>query len=205
MMIEINNLSYKGILNQISFTIEDGDYLAIIGENGSGKTTLINCIIGINEVAHNSILIDGKCISCYRKFSQIGFVSQINKTIYELPISVSEIFYLVSDDRDKINSLMRLFSISDLKDMNINKLSGGQRQKVNIVKALLNDIDYLILDEPETGLDSKSRKDLQSVLKMLNGNGITIIVISHYLNEDMDSLKAVYNLDEKEFKRIANV
>lgn len=204
-MIQINHLKYKDILQDVNFTINDGDFLIITGENGSGKSTLIKCILGINKVKHDMITIDGKCISCYKKFSQIGYVSQTNKLKYELPITVQEIIELISSDKKKIDELLNKYNIKDKYNEDINNLSGGQRQKVNLVKALVRDINYLILDEPETGLDKGSRDDLIDNLKELKKNGITIIIISHHVNDEIKSLASkIYHLDDNEME-IMNV
>ncbi len=194
-MIVIENLNYKDILTNINLKINDGDYVAIVGENGSGKSTLIKCIIGINTIGHNLIKIDGKCISCFKEFSQIGYVPQVSKVRYELPISVNEMLMISCGNKEKIKKLLADFHILHLKDMNVNRLSGGQRQKVNIIKAILNDINYLILDEPESGLDRKSREELQKMLYLLNQKGLTIIVVSHYLTSDNKDIKKIYDLD----------
>ncbi len=186
-MIEIDNLSFKyndkDILENISLSIADGDFFAIVGPNGSGKSTLIKCLIGINEVAHNQIKIDGTCISCFSKYDQIGYVRQLTANSYQLPITGREIMKLISKDKKRQEHLIDLLDIHEVVDQNINDLSGGQTQRVNIAIAMVNDIKYLILDEPTTGLDVASRDNLYKILNDLNNEGITIIIVTHNLEE----------------------
>lgn len=199
-MIKIENLTFgyesSIVLNKINLEVNDGDYVAVIGDNGTGKSTFIKCLIGLNQVNHNEIKIDDVCLSCYNKFSEIGYVPQMKPRASELPITSREIFKLVTKDQEKINEVIKRLSITDLVDENINNLSGGQRQRVNIAKAMLNDIKYLILDEPSTGLDLKSRVSLYNLLTGLNLRGLTIIVVSHHLDEIKSDVNKILNLNE---------
>ncbi len=201
-MIKIQNLNfgYEGeeLLNNINLDIHDGDFLAIIGHNGSGKSTLIKCLIGINKVAHESILIDDTCISCFNSYSQIGYVEQITNAGYTLPISAYEMLRLISNDKKRIKELVETLNISEFINDNYNDLSGGQRQRINIAISLLKDIKYLIMDEPTTGLDVKSRNDLYDLLKKLNDQGITIIVVSHNLEELSFKPNKIYDITKKQ-------
>lgn len=205
-MININKLNFAYnndlILQDISIDIKEGDYVAIIGENGSGKSTLIKCLIGINKVKHDEIKIDGECITCYKKFYQIGYVSQNKGKMSELPITTFEYLNLISDDKDNILKKAKLMNITDILNEDINNLSGGQRQRVSICKSLLMDIKYLILDEPNTGLDKISRKNLYKLLSDLNKEGLTIIVVTHHLEEINNSINKVYNLETKKYEEI---
>ncbi len=186
-MIKIDNLSFKYdeqyILKNLSLTINDGDFLAIVGENGSGKSTLVKCLIGINEVKHNTIKIDDVCISCFKQYNKIGYVKQANSESFSLPISGLEYLNLITKDQKKIAAIIEKLNLNLIVEKNYNDLSGGQRQRINIASALLNDIRYLILDEPTTGLDYDSRLQLYNLLNQLKELNITIILISHNLSE----------------------
>ncbi len=207
-MIKINNLSFAFghdlILKDINATIENGDYLAIIGPNGTGKSTLIKCLLGIHAVAHNQIQIDNQCISCFNDYHQIGYVEQVKSKQIELPITPYEIFLLITKDKKKINSISSKLRLEPIMKKNINTLSGGQRQRVAIAKALLMNIKYLILDEPTTGLDHESRVELQKLLQNLNDEGLTIIVVSHYLEDVKTSANSVLDLANSTYERLEN-
>lgn len=206
-MITLNNLSfgYEGskIIDNLSLTINDGDFFVIVGPNGVGKSTLIKCLVGINKVTHNQIQIDNQCISCYDDYHQIGYVAQIKNKASELPISAREIFKLITSDATKISEVAEILNISKILDLNINDLSGGQRQRVNIAKSLLLDIRYLILDEPTSGLDPKSRDELKLILQKLHDRGVTIIVVSHYFDEVESLMTCKLDMETMEFERKA--
>lgn len=207
-MITINNLNFsyenEKIITDLSFEIQAGDYLGIIGPNGVGKSTLVKCLIGINKVGHDQIQIDGKCISCFKDYQKIGYVPQIRNHIVELPITPLEIFHLISNDHEKLQSIIQLLHLENVLKIPLKNLSGGQIQRVNIAKALLNDVSYLILDEPTAGLDVTSRQRLVSTLEQINNFGVSIIVISHYLEDIQNSANAILELQTNKYTRIAH-
>lgn len=205
-MITINNLSFgfgdEQIIDNLSFQIENGDFFVVIGANGTGKSTLIKCLVGIHKVGHNQIQIDGQCISCFDDYHQIGYVPQIKSKPSELPITAAEIFKLITNDKAKITEVAQLLNITTILNTNINDLSGGQKQRINIAKSLLLDIKYLILDEPTTGLDPKSRDELQSILEKLSKRDVTIIVVSHYYEEVKTLMTCKLDMETGQFERI---
>lgn len=205
-MITLNNLSFgfgdERIINNLSMTINDGDFLAIVGPNGTGKSTLVKCLVGIHKVAHNQIQIDDECISCYNDYHQIGYVPQVKSKPSELPITAREIFGLITKDQVKISEVSELLNITSILTTNINDLSGGQKQRINIAKSLLLNIKYLILDEPTTGLDPKSRTELQEILTKLHNTGVTIIVVSHYYDEVKAMMTCMLDMETGVFERV---
>ncbi len=206
-MITLNNLSFgfgdEQILNNLSLTIEDGDFFVVVGPNGTGKSTLIKCLVGIHKVGHNQIQIDDECISCYNDYDQIGYVPQVKSKPSELPITANEIFHLITSDKQKIAEVAQTMNIANILKTNINDLSGGQKQRINIAKALLLNIKYLILDEPTTGLDPKSRDELQEILTTLHNQGVTIIVVSHYYEEVKAMMTCKLDMETGIFERVA--
>lgn len=205
-MITLNNLSFgfdaEKIIDNLSLTINDGDFFVVVGPNGVGKSTLIKCLVGINKVGHNQIQIDNQCISCYDDYNQIGYVPQVKTKPSELPITAREIFSLITKDKAKIQKVSELLNISNILDSNINSLSGGQKQRVNISKSLLLDIKYLILDEPTTGLDPQSRSELQEILAKLHATGVTIIVVSHHYEEVKSLMTCKLDMETGIFQRM---
>ncbi len=204
-MIKINNLNFsyedENTLSDISFVIEDGDYLAIVGGNGTGKSTLIKCLIGINSVKDGMITIDGIDINKYRQFKEIGYVRQTQNKHLDIPITGREYLCLVSKNRKKIEEITQLLDLTNFIDENINNLSGGQKQRINIAKSLLHDIKYLILDEPNTGLDFNARSNFYELVAKLNKeHNITIIIVSHHIDEISCKINKVYDLETKKLE-----
>ncbi|MEC9485193.1 MAG: ATP-binding cassette domain-containing protein [Candidatus Izemoplasma sp.] len=191
MRLAVQNLTfgydYRTVLKDVSFRLNTGDFLVIIGNNGSGKSTLIKCILGINKVAHNQILIDDVDVNQYKNFKNIGYVPQkFDDFNYEFPITVNEIlnassYSNISED-EKLELLDKI-GILELQNENINNLSGGQLQRVFIVRSLMNNPKLLILDEPTVGVDRKNVKNFYKTVNQLNDEGITIILITHNIKE----------------------
>lgn len=206
-MIKIENLTCQynaePIFSNLDLTIEDGDYLAIIGENGSGKSSLIKMILGINQTKNNNIFIDKIPIEKYKDWNNFGYVSQKSNIPHDIPITVNEYLKLYSSDKKAIENTILNFNLEPLLKQAVNKLSGGQIQRVNIAKSLLNQIKYLILDEPNTGLDPKRREELYLKLHELSKNGLTIIIISHSVEEFKDKIHKVYNIEKQELIEVS--
>ncbi len=205
-MIKITNLDFsfynKKVIDNLSLDIHRGDYIAIIGANGSGKTTLVKCILGMNKVSCSSILIDGICINKFKKFKQIGYVSQYKIKESDLPITGLEYLSLITSDQNKRDKWIEKLQLTEFINLDINKLSGGQKQRIMIAKALLHEIDYLILDEPSVGLDLESRKNLYDLLGALNKEGLTIIIISHHIDEISCQINKVFEMENNVLEEI---
>ncbi|MBW9150745.1 metal ABC transporter ATP-binding protein [Clostridium estertheticum] len=199
-MIQINNLffSYTSgapyILNDISLTINNGEYLSILGDNGCGKSTLVKLILNFLSPTKGSIVNSDK---------NIGYVPQKSDFLNsQFPITVYEMlncYRKVLKIKDKTLVARRLEAINmlDFKDSLIGTLSGGQCQKIFIVRALLGNPDLLILDEPSTGIDVTSQKEIYSLIRDLNKNNkITVIAIEHNLNAAMSNSSLIYHLSK---------
>ena len=188
-MITVNNLSVKYdagyAVKDVSFSIENGDYLCIVGENGSGKTTLMKAILKLVKPSGGSIDMQGL------RQNEIGFIPQQTIIQKDFPSSVFEV--VLSGFQSKTGLLP--FYSSKQKKMakeNIEKmgaaelirkpyrdLSGGQQQRVLLARALCATDKIIFLDEPAAGLDPMMTADLYSILNMLNEQGITIVMVSH--------------------------
>lgn len=191
MRVTVNNLTfgydYRTVLKDVSFKINTGDFLAIVGNNGSGKSTLVKCILGINKIPAKRIFLDDVDITEYKNFRNIGYVPQkFDDFNYEFPITVNEILQVsrytkVSED-SKLEILDKI-GILQLQHENINNLSGGQLQRVFIVRALMNKPKLLILDEPTVGVDRENVISFYKTINELHSEGITIILITHNIKE----------------------
>ena len=191
---EIDRLSYAYsgnlVLDNISFTIDEGDILGIIGPNGAGKTTLFSCMLGLLDDYTGTIKILGEDIKKKndKVFKSIGYIPQKKTIEQNFPATVEEIVSLGittigKTSKEKIALALETVGLLAQKDSRVGELSGGQQQRVLIAKAMVNNPKLLILDEPVTGIDLEMQNRFYSLLKKLNQeNKITIIWASHDLD-----------------------
>ncbi len=182
------SLGYDGqtIVSGLNFTVDQGDYLCIVGENGSGKTTLMKTLLHLREPAGGKIEnSDGL------RSSEIGYLPQQTIVQRDFPASVKEIvlsgfqarcglrpFYNKEEKKIATENMNRM-GILDLKDRCYRELSGGQQQRVLLARALCATRKVLLLDEPVAGLDPMVTAQMYDLIEELNQEGITIIMISH--------------------------
>jgi zinc transport system ATP-binding protein len=193
-VVEIDRLSYAYsgnlVLNNISFSIGEGDILGMIGPNGAGKTTLFSCMLGLLDDYMGTIKIFGEDIKNKNSkvFKSIGYIPQKKTIEQNFPATVEEIVSLGITitgkiSREKIASALETVGLLVQKDRRVGELSGGQQQRVLIAKAMVNSPKLLILDEPVTGIDLETQNKFYSLLRKLNQeNKITIIWASHDLD-----------------------
>ncbi len=190
-VVKVNSLyfSYDGnsdVLKDISFTIDKGSFVAIIGPNGSGKTTLAKILCGLEKGYRGNVEIKGK----------IGFLPQITRINPYFPVSVRRVVEMglygenspsilkPIKNKDRVERCLKSVEMEKFIDSPFAHLSGGQRQRVLIARVLAQDPDILILDEPQTGLDVKSRMELVRIINNVREKRkITVIMITHFLNE----------------------
>ena len=180
-------------LDDVSLTVEKGDFIAICGPSGSGKSTLANVIGGLDQPDAGSVMVDGidlakakdKQLSEYRN-SHIGFVFQsFNLQAHESALE-NVISPLViggvgkkKERKEKGQKALERVGLGDRAKHKPTELSGGQRQRVAIARALVNDPQLIIADEPTGNLDSSRGEDVMNELSRLNAEGITLIIITH--------------------------
>lgn len=195
--IEVENLYFgygeEMILENVSFTIDKGDYIGVIGPNGSGKSTLIKMMLKILTPIKGEIKLFGESINKFNNWSKMGYVSQkANSFNSSFPATVEEVVganilskvglfkRLDKQHKEKIEHALEIVGMKDYRKMLIGNLSGGQQQRVFIAKALVNEPEILFLDEPTVGVDAKSEEAVYCLLAELNKDlGITIVIISH--------------------------
>ena len=181
-------LAYDGrvVLSDLSFSVERGDYVCIIGENGSGKSTLVRALLGLKHPLSGKIAFgDGLC----RR--DIGYIPQKTDVERDFPATVREVVMsglvgehvfpsLSKNCRARAAAAMDRLGITDIKDRPITALSGGQRQRVLLARAMCASGKLLVLDEPATGLDVLITAQLYDILSELNRNdSLTVIMVSH--------------------------
>lgn len=184
--------SEKCVCKDISFEIEKGQFVCLAGENGCGKSTLLRTILGLNRPLSGKVVFDNdfnkKCI---------GYLPQQTDSQKDFPATVREVVmsgflnkmgwrpFYSKQEKEKANRLMFELKIDDLLKKSFRELSGGQQQKVLLARALCATDELLVLDEPTNALDVRSRKKLYSLLADLNKSGLTIVMVSHNLDEVM--------------------
>ena len=215
-LFEVKNISfdYDGevIFSDISFSIERGDVLCILGPNGTGKTTLIKCLNGLNEINSGEILINGEDIKglSFRQISKhIGYIPQSH--VPSFPFKVFDVVLMgrapylnLTDspkDEDKKIALdaLKTLGIEGLKDKEYTNLSGGERQLVFLARVLCQKPDILILDEPTSHLDFGNQIKLLEIIDNLAKSGLSIIMSSHFPDHAFLSSTKVAIMKNKKF------
>lgn len=212
--IEIKNLKFgyneNQILKNVNLNIDEGDFAVISGKNGSGKSTLIKLILGELKKDKGIIKLFGIDMEDFKNFDKIGYVPQVNEAIkVAFPVSAREyvglnlykefsIFNTITKkSKSKIENTFSTLKIKDLIDRPFNKLSGGQAQRVMIARALVNNPDILILDEPTVGIDQKSKENFLDLLVHLNTHhNISILMITHEMEILGDYVDKVFKLKD---------
>ena len=181
-------------VDDVSFSVEKGEFVAIVGASGSGKSTLLHLIGGVDRPTSGKIFVDGNEISkmnddklaVFRR-RQVGIVYQFYNLIPIL--TVEENITLPCDldgrgvDRERLEMILDSFGLRARRKHLPNQLSGGQQQRTSIARALINNPSLVLADEPTGNLDSKSSEEVMSMLKMCNQSyGQTVIMITHNLD-----------------------
>lgn len=198
-LLEVNNLSFyyddEKVLNNISFTIEPGEFVILTGENGAAKSTLIKNVLGLLKPATGTVE--------YAKYNQegeklsIGYVPQ-NVTSFNagFPSTVQKLVEsgrypkgrwfkkLDAKDYEHVDRALKSVGMDHLRDRKVGELSGGQKQRINLARIFANDPDFFVLDEPTTGMDITSRKSFYKLLHHTSSvHGKAILMVTHADNE----------------------
>lgn len=188
-------------VDDLSFKVESGSFFAFLGQNGAGKSTTINMLIGTLERDSGVITYSGD--KTFKEFKEkIGVVFQNN--IFDETLTVEENLKLFgrlyAKNKDKINEryqeLSQIFDFKSFEKKKFNNLSGGQKRKVEVARALFNTPEILFLDEPTTGLDPKTRKDVWKIINEIRlQTGMTVFLTTHYMEEtaDADEVVIIHN------------
>lgn len=197
-MLEIKNLEFSYtnslplLINNLNLTINEGDYVSILGENGSAKSTLLKLILGFLKPNSGTISLSAKLIG-YVPQRMEGYNPQFPITAYEMLKCHQKVLKLKG--KDLINVSLDKVNMLKFNNSLIGNLSGGQQQKIFIARALMGNPKLLILDEPSTGIDIKSQEEIYAVLKELNKNlKVTVISVEHNLKAAMDNSTHIFRM-----------
>jgi zinc transport system ATP-binding protein len=202
-IVEIDRLSFlyeqKKVIDDLSFTVLERDFVGLIGANGAGKTTLLRLLVGLLKPTGGDLRLFGESIGKFRSWDLVGYVPQKNAFNPLFPATVREVVQsglygrkrlykrLTRTDRQKVADAMQVMRIEDLAARRIGQLSGGQQQRAFLARALVDNPQLLILDEPTVGIDVETQRDFfQLIRHMHEHHHITFLMVSH----DMDMMEA---------------
>lgn len=199
-IIEISNLdkSFGEVhaVDNLSFRVKKGELFAFLGVNGAGKSTTISIMCGTLAKDNGTVLIDGKNIETQMPeiASELGVVFQSSAldkqlTVKDNLLSRASLYGIYGEKaKQRIAELAKLLDFENLLNRTLGKLSGGQRRKIDVARALLHNPKILILDEPTTGLDPQTRKTLWQVINTLRKEqNMTVFLTTHYMEETVDA------------------
>ncbi len=188
----------RNVLENISFSVEKGDFICIVGENGSGKTTLLKTLLELHPAKSGSVF--------KKEGLRIGYVPQKSNVKKDFPATVEEIVrtglvskrpFLSRAEKETVQKNMALFSIADKRKARFADLSGGQQQRVLLARALTASREILFLDEPSGGLDPLALSEMYALLKALNQEEhLTILMVSHDISSAVHSASKILHIDK---------
>ncbi|MDO5037601.1 MAG: metal ABC transporter ATP-binding protein [Tissierellia bacterium] len=201
-IIEIRDLTFsyregKPVLKDINLTLDRGDFAAIMGTNGSGKSTLVKNILGELKPDRGEVKLFGQPLKDLKTYRQIGYVPQVNLVEkIAFPITVREMVVLNLYEsfgfiklprrahKKRVEEVLGAMDLLDYGDRPVGELSGGLQQRTMIARAMINNPDLLILDEPTVGIDKASREHFFKMIQALKDErGLSILLITHELEE----------------------
>ncbi len=189
------------IISDLSFKVNDGDYLCIVGDNGTGKTTLLKTILGLKHAQSGSVSFSSEIGR-----NEIGYISQQNDINRDFPASVYEVvlsgclnrhglspFYSHQEKQHSLEVMDKL-GIRDMSDHSFQELSGGQQRRVLLARAMMASSKLLFLDEPVAALDPIATADFYNLLNLLRTDGLTIIMVSHDIHSAIHNASHILHL-----------
>ena len=201
--IEVKDLtkSFGGrvVVDKITFGVEKGEVFGLLGHNGAGKSTTIDLLLGLKKPDHGTGRIFGLDPTANRKavFERVGV--QLQSSHYQNNIRVDELCKQMAAlyrDPEDYRKLLEFFSLEKLEKSQVNKLSGGEKQRLSVALALINKPEIVFLDELTTGLDTAARREVWRHLKELKKRGTTIFLTTHYMEEAESLCDRVFLIKE---------
>ena len=196
-IIKIEDITFgygrTNVLDGVSTTINNGDFLGIVGPNGSGKSTLLKIFLGLVKPQKGTIKVFGTEINKFNQWGKIGYIPQKATSFNQgFPATVEEVVSanlypmvglagrIRKSHREKVDEVLKTVGMLEYKKRLIGRLSGGQQQRVFIAKALVSDPRVIFMDEPTVGIDQKSEESFYELMDSLNKKkGITLVMVTH--------------------------
>lgn len=210
MLLQANNLikSFKGrrVVDGVSIKVEPGQVVGLLGPNGAGKTTTFYLITGLIKPEQGEILIDGKDITklpmYLRAREGIGYLPQEPSVFRKLSVGENILAILETmplnkeEQKKKAESLMKELGVFPLKEQKAYSLSGGERRRLEIARALATSPDFILMDEPFTGIDPIMVADIQEIIFRLKEKGLGIVITDHNVRETLQITDITYIINE---------
>ena len=202
MLIQTQNLTKrygdKTVVQQVNLSIPQGQLVALLGPNGAGKSTTIKMLTGLLSPSEGSIIFQGQQLSRSDYQRQLGVVFQDSILDQELTVGqnlLNRAKCYRNFEASQLDFLIQVFELESILKQSYGTLSGGQRRRVDIARALVHQPKFLILDEPSTGLDIQTRNVIwDALLRLRQEQGLTILLTTHYL-EEVEAADYVYSID----------
>jgi zinc/manganese transport system ATP-binding protein len=181
------------VLTGLSVRVERGEFVGIVGPSGSGKTTLLRALLGEADVLGGAVEVHGRDVGTGR-LPQLGYVPQLDRVDWDFPATVLQVVLLglagrsarrpwfSREERARAVALLERLGLGGLERRPIGTLSGGQQQRMFLARALVQGADLLLLDEPTSGVDLRTRHEMLHLLGELHADGITVVLTTHDLN-----------------------
>ena len=209
--LKVNNLSVfykrKKILNDINLLLKEGEVIGLLGPNGAGKTTFFQSIVGLNKVEHGSINLNNSNITSLPIFKRaklgLNYLPQETSIFRGLSVeqNISSIIQINSklnkrDDNDFLNELLNDFSLDHVRNASALTLSGGEKRRVEIARALAAKPKFLLLDEPLAGIDPIALIEIKNIIYKLKEKNIGILITDHNVRETLETVDRSYILND---------
>ena len=202
-------------LSNVSFSVEQGEYVAIMGESGSGKTTLLNILAALDQPTSGQVLLDGRTLSgisdkelaAFRR-KNLGFVFQEFNLLDTFSVRDNILLPLVlsntsvSEMEKRLQPVVQQLGIADLLNKYPYEISGGQKQRAAVARAIITDPRLILADEPTGALDSRSTDDLLQVFQNINSMGQTILMVTHSTKAASHANRVLFIKDGEVFHQI---
>lgn len=202
-IVTIDNVSFsydqRQVISGLNFSVLQRDFVGLVGTNGAGKTTLLRMIVGLVKPDAGQIKLFGEPVQRFKDWERIGYVPQKNAFNPLFPATVREVVLsglynrkrlfrrTTRDDLKRCSDALEVMSIADLADARIGRLSGGQQQRAFLARALINNPDLLVLDEPTVGIDTQTQESFFHMIRHMHlHHRITFLMVSH----DLEMLKS---------------
>lgn len=201
-MIDIKNVCFKypdvEILEDVSFHMEDGEFIGILGPNGGGKSTFLKIILGLLKPQSGDINITDKNISYISQTTSMNdnnFPMTVKEVVSLGLVNNGTTLFKGKKNKEKVIDILKELNLYDLRNKIISSLSGGQFQRVKLAKALVNEPSLIILDEPDAGMDEESHDLLISIINNLHEKKISVLFVSHHPH-DLENADKIFFIED---------